>query len=488
MRFVGRLWRAGYDVVALCQPNLGRHRSRGVLFGLALLTGAPRVRVLDSREGGEGPVVGRRAAAIDSARWLALRAFSAVIASAATVFLTLVNRRESRKPLQPNLGSTTLYLRTDIELALAPLRAGGSLAHTEGILSAMVRKGFVPMLWSTGELAGLSQQIQARRLPVVQRANVPGEIAELLSGLRQAVALANSHVRKPAFVYQRYSLNNLAGLVTARRLGVPLVLEANAAEVKWRLDWSTLAYRRTSRACERFLLRGADRVLAVSDNAARDLVAAGADPRRVQVVPNAVEVDRFARANPVSLTFPSGSFVICFAGLFYPWHGVRHLAAAFVHLHARHPDCRLLLIGDGEDASLVRSDLDQHGLLSMVSMPGLVERQDVPAYLAAADVVVSPHANVKNFIGSPIKLFEYMASGRAIVASRVAQLGQVLRDRETALLVPPEDPLALAAALAELRADPDLRARLGSAAQAEARTRHSWDARLWAILDAQRTP
>ena len=82
--------------------------------------------------------------------------------------------------------------------------------------------------------------------------------------------------------------------------------------------------------------------------------------------------------------------------------------------------------------------------------PDSSAREEVPGYLAASDVLVSPHARVRDFIGSPIKLFEYMASGRAIVASRVAQIGEILRDEETALLVEPEAPDALADALTRL--------------------------------------
>jgi glycosyltransferase involved in cell wall biosynthesis len=116
-------------------------------------------------------------------------------------------------------------------------------------------------------------------------------------------------------------------------------------------------------------------------------------------------------------------------------------------------------------------------------MPGIVPRASVPRYLAAADVVVSPHANVDRFPGSPMKIFEYMACGRAIIASRLAQIGEILRDEETALLVPPGDEAALLAALERLYADPALRRSLGANAEAEARLQHSWAARVELILD-----
>jgi glycosyltransferase involved in cell wall biosynthesis len=115
-------------------------------------------------------------------------------------------------------------------------------------------------------------------------------------------------------------------------------------------------------------------------------------------------------------------------------------------------------------------------------LTGTVTREEVPGYLAAADVVVSPHADLRDFIGSPIKIFEYMASGTPIVASRLGQLSEILTDEETALLVAPGDPVALASALERLIVDRNLGRRLGAAAQQEARASHSWDARLAAIL------
>lgn len=294
-------------------------------------------------------------------------------------------------------------------------------------------------------------------------------------------------MRASAFIYQRYSLNNLAGLILARRWGVPLVLEANSSEAKWRQDFSSLAYPRLAFACERLILRNAAVVSAVSANAAEDLLAAGALPDRLRVVPNGVSLRRFADAPPYPLPAEARGFVICFVGLFYPWHGVRFLAEAFALLHAKHPDARLVLVGDGEEAPAVRSQLAKNGALDATHFAGLVSRSEAPGFMAAADVLVSPHADVHRFIGSPVKVFEYMAAGKPIVATRVAQLAEVLTDGETALLVAPEDPQDMSDALERLYADRPLGRRLGAAARALAEREHSWDARLSAVLEGDPT-
>jgi glycosyltransferase involved in cell wall biosynthesis len=471
-----RLRRTGYAAAVLCHARLDVNRARGVL--LAFTRAVAPAYALDPESGRFTRALRRRAVAVDAARTVAFMAGSRAAAEVLGALAGALARRPPPAARDVPAHGSVVYLRTDIDLALAPLTAGGSLAHTDGVLRALLRRGHAVSLWSTGELAGLP--LASSRLPTVLRANVPWEMSELLSGLAQWRAV---RPRATAFVYQRHSLNNLTGLVLARRWGVPLVLEANAAEAAWRRDWSVLRFPRLAHGTERLVLRRADRIAAVSENAAKTLIAAGADPARVVVVPNGVEVARFAGAAARPLPFPDDAFVVAFTGLFYPWHGVRHLAEAFVRLHAARPDARLVLVGDGEERALAEAILAPTGAALLT---GMVARDDVPGYLAAADVLVSPHERNDDFIGSPIKLWEYMAAGRAIVASRVAQLAGVLRDGETALLVEPSDPAALAGALIRLHDDPDLRTRLGAAAGREAAERHSWDARLARALGAPR--
>lgn len=470
-----------YDVTVVVQPRLGISRARGALLGLAALTGRGAPILVDPASGGATSISSWRAL-LDAARFAFIQAGSSALAAVATLLLRRwpASARAGGLEHAASGGSVT-YLRTDLDLAMQPLRAGGSLAHTQGIVRALLGRGHTVELWTTGEIAGLPRQVQERRLPVVLRPNVPVEIAELLSGLVQAWRLATRTTR-PRFVYQRYSLNNLAGVLLARRWGVPLVLEANASEVSWRRRWSALRFRRLATRAEQIVLRSSERILAVSDNAARDLLESGADPAAIRVVPNGVDVERFRDARPHPLPFPPEAFVVGFTGLFYPWHGTRDLAAAFALLRRRHPNARLLLVGEGEEAPLVRSILEREGAARDVLMTGLVPHDAVPGYLAAADVLVSPHIQDDDFIGSPIKVWEYMASGRAIVATRVAQIGEVIRDGETGLVVTPSDPEALAEALSTLHDDEQLRARLGGQAQEEAARRHSWDARLAAAL------
>ncbi len=171
--------------------------------------------------------------------------------------------------------------------------------------------------------------------------------------------------------------------------------------------------------------------------------------------------------------------LIGFVGSFSLWHGVEILQQAILSLLGSAQPCRLrfILVGDGLLHSEIRSALAAWEEIGAVIFTGLAPPEKVVEYLDATDILVSPHIPMPDgsrFFGSPTKLFEYMAMGKAIVASRLEQLADVLEHERTAWLVTPGDPQELAAAILRLALDPEKRAALGSAARRAAVERHSW--------------
>ena len=122
-------------------------------------------------------------------------------------------------------------------------------------------------------------------------------------------------------------------------------------------------------------------------------------------------------------------------------------------------------------------------------MLGAVEHDRVPPLLDACDVLVSPHVPLEDgspFFGSPTKLFEYMAMGKGIVASRLGQIGEVLENETNALLVEPGNVVELAGAIERLADSPELRERLGAAAREAAVERHTWKHNAQRVIDGYR--
>ena len=151
---------------------------------------------------------------------------------------------------------------------------------------------------------------------------------------------------------------------------------------------------------------------------------------------------------------------------------------------------RFLFVGDGERRASTERMVLEGGRGDRVIFTGLVPQHETPAYLAACDICVSPHVPNTDgtaFFGSPTKLFEYLATGRPVLASDLGQIGEVLDHERNAVLVPPGDVDALVLGLVRLADDPDLRRRLGEEGRRDARTRFSWTAHVRRILDRLKT-
>jgi len=153
----------------------------------------------------------------------------------------------------------------------------------------------------------------------------------------------------------------------------------------------------------------------------------------------------------------------------------------------KRPDARWIVVGDGALFDEVRAEIGRRDLLGRVELTGVVPHERAVELLAGCDVCVSPHVpnpDGTRFFGSPTKLFEYMGLARAIVASDLEQIGEVIEHERTGLLCPPGDAEPAAQAVLRLLGDAALRDRLGAAALAEAEARYSWDAHAQRILDA----
>ena len=391
--------------------------------------------------------------------------------------------RRSEAPL--DLSASPLYLRTDLSFGV---RAGGSVAHIAGVVNELDAFTGPVVVLTTDDIPTLQRRVEVHRVaPQESFWNFRELPAFVLNDAFDEAANALVPA-PPAFVYQRYSLNNYAGIRVARRRAVPFVLEYNGSEIWMGRHWGrALKHEALSRRIEQLNLASADLIVVVSRAMRGEIVDRGIDPARVLVNPNGVDPDRYrpeVDGRGVRARYGFGDrLVVGFIGTFGPWHGAEVLARAFVKLtasDARLADrVRLLMIGDGARLAETRRILAEGDALAAATFTGLVPQEDGPAHLAACDVLASPHVGNPDgtpFFGSPTKLFEYMAMGRGIVASDLEQIGEVLEHGRTAWLVEPGDADALAAGLRRLLGDEALRAALGAAARQEAVARYTWRA------------
>ena len=363
----------------------------------------------------------------------------------------------------------------------------GAAAHVRGLVHAFTNLGHdVEILTPRPEG---EQPISGWVVPI-RRSSLAGELgSEVAKPLGRALghlwnnmaveAELESYVResRPDLIYERYSPFSVAGGLVAKRHGVPHVLEVNAP-----LAWEGKKYRRQAlaEACEGLeaqAFASADRIVAVSRVLADTLVESGVDPEKISVVPNGVDTSRFTPDGPSALGFRD-RFVIGFVGSLKPWHGIDVLLEAFRDL-ANDPRAHLLVVGEGPEARAIDA--------LATEMPDRVTRvavdhDEVPAYLRAMDVTVAPYPPGENFYFSPLKVLEYLAAGRPVVASDIGQVSELIDHGLTGLLVPPGDARALTLALQTVAADPDLARRLSGNAHRVATREHTWTQRAETIL------
>jgi len=287
-------------------------------------------------------------------------------------------------------------------------------------------------------------------------------------------------------IYERYSLWSAAGVRAGSRLGVPAILEVNAPLVAEQAEHRELALTDEAEAIEAEVFGGADAIAAVSSAVAKYTIARGASAGRVKVLTNAVDTGRFhPDVEAADTGLPGDAFVIGFTGSLKRWHGVDVLLDAFREVHATIREARLLLVGDGPERRWIDGYLTGAGLGQVALCTGWVDHRQLPGLLAAMSVATAPYPPSDDFYFSPLKLFEYLAVGLPVVASRIGQVAETIEHGASGLLVAPGDSRALARALMCVHAEPWLKARLARSAAAEG-ARHSWTGNAEAIVELAR--
>ena len=267
---------------------------------------------------------------------------------------------------------------------------------------------------------------------------------------------------RPDVLYERNNLFLMAGWRLKRKLSLPMLLEINAPLAAERARFGNLALTRLAARCEKTVWSGADVALPVTRVLA-DLVAQERGPRGIHVIPNGADLS--ARPDPGKVAALRARFglddkvVLGFVGFVRPWHGLEWAIHALPRLAE---NVHLLVVGNGPAQAALLEDAARLSVAHRVHFVGRIPHQEVSAFVQNFDVALQTRA-----VGycSPLKLFEYMALGRAIIAPDQPNLREVLRPEVDSLLFDPGDEASFFAALERLSADGELRARLGMAAR-----------------------
>ncbi len=394
-----------------------------------------------------------------------------------------------------------LYLCSD--LGIPVLGRKGASVHVRGLASALDRAGHSVVVASG--LLGKSPWERPAKLdvPVIHLplaadayetvlgikafgervgagASLPGELRRILWNQQAAVELKRRFENhRPDVIYERASLYATLGVLLAEELEVPLLVELNAPIAREQTTYRDTGLGELAAHAERFALPRADAVLAVSGPLRDYAVEVGVSPERVHVVPNGVDPARFhsGPSDPdtrARFGLDDGP-VLGFTGGLRPWHGVMALPEVLERLVAGEERVQLVVVGEGPLRADLEREIRARDLDGRAVLTGSVAHEQVPALVREFDVALAPYDRLDHaFYFSPLKVFEYMACGKPVVAAAIGQLSELVDDGSTGFTYTPGDVDAFAAACARLLSDPDLRRRQGEEAARRVRERYTW--------------
>ncbi|HEY0837002.1 MAG TPA: glycosyltransferase family 4 protein [Azospirillum sp.] len=358
----------------------------------------------------------------------------------------------------------------------------GCIVHIGELIAALRALGHEVVVVAPPDTEGgpAAAAGRATRIDGLRRA-LPKAAFEMLEFLYAFHACARLYraVRRhrPDVLYERYNLYTPTGAWLKRLTGLPVLLEVNAPLVHERTAHGGLALTRLARWTEGLAWRSADRVLPVTDVLAGHVRAAGVPDERITVIPNGVDPRRFAADAEAAAAAKArlgleGRLVLGFTGFVRDWHRLDRVVDVLAEPGGSAPP-HLLLVGDGPARSGIEEHARRRGVADRVTVTGVLPHDAIAGHVAAFDVALQPAVTA---YASPLKLFEYMQMGRAVVAPDTPNIREVLRDGDNALLFDPTDPAAFALAVRRLCRDGDLRVRLGARARATVAERPlTWD-------------
>ncbi|MDW7972575.1 MAG: glycosyltransferase family 4 protein [Thermodesulfovibrio sp.] len=402
--------------------------------------------------------------------------------------------------LKENIRLRGLYLRT---VYWFNLTAGGSVTHTAGVINAMSKYVDLKVV-SNDTLVGVRTNVEIVKPVFIPF--IPKNLNELLYNFK---IIKHCMKYNFDFIYQRHSAFSFCGSYLSKIKGVPLILEHNGSETWMSKHWSAKKGRlyellkntynekflfKIMNYVEKYNTETSSIIVVVSNALKEHLAKHGVDNHKIIVNPNGVDPDIYRpdiyAKDIIDKYELSDKVVIGFIGTFEFWHGVENIPLAYGKLLLEHPELRkttrLMLIGDGPKMKKVEENIKKMKIQHNVILTGTIPQHEGPRYLSACDILMNPtipNPDNTEFFGSPTKLFEYMAMGKAIICSDMAQMSEILKHKVDAYLVKPGDIDGMARAMKELIYDKNLREYIGRNAREKVIASFTWDKHVQRIIE-----
>ncbi|MEQ1655480.1 MAG: glycosyltransferase family 4 protein [Nitrospira sp.] len=363
--------------------------------------------------------------------------------------------------------------------------AGGGSRQVVEFVGALAARGHAVRVVAPKPQTGREQSIAlGGASPVWVRVLRVPVLRPLLYLVGSAVALLGAMWReKPEILLWFDSPGQIAPLWCSRLMRCPYVLFVNGLpdeELTGLWGWAPI--RSLVQRALRVSAQQAQAVVSVCREIPQWMQCEwGIDAARCRVIRNGVNpstcvsVDKAAARRRLGLS-PDRPY-IGFVGGFFPWHGLDTLVEAMVLVRREHPSATLLLIGDGQTKPALETLVRQRGLEGAVSFVGRVEFDDVSWWIGASDLCVVLHRPVRFYPGDSMKLWEYLACARPVIATAGEGYGDLVEALGAGVSVKADDVRGLAKALCGLIQNPAAASKMGQSGRHAVLGAHTWDAR-----------
>ncbi|MBL4607983.1 MAG: glycosyltransferase family 4 protein [Pseudomonadales bacterium] len=356
---------------------------------------------------------------------------------------------------------------------------GAEGAHIRGVVHGLRELGHEVAIAS---FPGADPEANNERVPVSNPASksplsrlaewtrsAPQYVFEWFELIYNLVAAKNlfqaARRHKAALIYERYSLFMVAGVLVAKLRGIPIILEINDSALVERVR--PLYYVKLAKAIEKWIVKNATGLVFISSEFKKIIESEYGDIPPSVVSPNGANIDDFSAENFDSQALKKnlgleGKVVCGYVGAFNPWHGLEWFVDIIIPRLKEKPNLVLLLVGDGISFNKIKSVVEQFGAEGQVCMPGRVQHEQVPEFIAAMDYAVLPDSNI---YGSPMKLFETMSMGKAMVVPAFPPIEEVIQNNKTSWLFAAGDHQACVEKVLQLSDNPAELQKVGSNAR-----------------------
>jgi len=315
------------------------------------------------------------------------------------------------------------------------------------------------------------------KLPVLNQVSVINNLTRRLHEVVKIVKPDILHAHSPA-------LNALPALRVARSLNIPIVYEVRAFWEDAAVDHGTSkewgARYRLTRALESYALKRVDAVTTICEGLRNDILGRGILPKKVTVIPNAVNIENFNIGEEADLQLAedlglNNKILLGFIGSFYAYEGLNILLQALPKMLAQNQDIRILLVGGGPQESMLKTLAIQLGIGNKVVFTGRVPHDQVQRYYNLIDILVYPRLKMRlTDLVTPLKPLEAMAQGKLLMASDVGGHLELIQDKKTGVIFKSDNPDALATEALDLLSRHDRWPALRAAARNYVETERNW--------------